>query len=221
MGVLDDREIAARVKRALLNHTQSSGLDVHVECQDGVVQLSGAVDVLADRQQAEYIAGRVSGVRGVSNGLTVAMDGNVSDEHLRQEVGKKLGTSDLARGVGAEVRGGRVTLLGRVDNLAQAREAFRLASGTRGVREVCSDIRLDAGAPNDVAVVNAVEQALTEAGLDAAHIDTMAEDNQVTLRGWVDHAGQKSRAEQVVSELDGVRAVENELGLRQPEEVEG
>lgn len=118
------------MKQALLRRTESSGLDVHVECQDGVIQLSGIVDVLADRQQAEAIARDVPGVRDIRNGLTVAMDGAMTDEHIREEVNRRLART----GLGAEVDVGRVTLLGRVDNLADAREAYRIASGTRGVR---------------------------------------------------------------------------------------
>jgi len=204
----------ARVKQELLRRTESSGLDVHVECQDGVIQLSGIVDVLADRQQAEAIARDVPGVRSIENGITVAMDGPMTDEHIREEVNRRLART----GLGAEVDGGRVTLMGRVDNLAEARQAYRIASGTRGVRDVRSEVRLESAAPDDVAVNNAVEEVLREAGLDAVHIDTTVRDNRVTLSGWVDRAEERREAEDAVSEVDGVRAINNELGLRQSAE---
>lgn len=213
-GNLNDRELAARVKQALLQQTESSGIDVRVECQDGVIQLSGIVDVLADRQQAEAIARDDPGVRSVENGITVAMDGQVTDEHIRKEVNRRL----ARMGLGAEVDGGRVTLIGRVDNLAEARQAYRIASGTRGVRDVRSQVRLESAAPDDVAVNNAVEEVLREAGLDAVHIDTTVRDNRVTLSGWVDRAEERREAEDAVSEVDGVRAINNELGLRQSAE---
>lgn len=170
--------------------------------------------MLADRQQAEAITRGVPGVRDVENGLTVAMDGAMTDEHIREEVNRHLART----GLGAQVDGGRVTLVGRVDNLADARQAYRIASGTRGVREVRSEVHLDKDTPDDVAVNNAVEEVLHQAGLDSVHIDTTVRDNRVTLSGWVDRAEDREAAEDAVSQVDGVRAIDHQLGLRQSAE---
>lgn len=214
---MDDQEITARVQRALNRSTESAGIDVKVETQNGIVQLSGVVDVLSQRQQAEEVARQVQGVRGVANGVTVAMDGEIADEHIREELGSKLNSGET-RGIGAEVRRGRVTLVGRVDNLSQAEEAYRAASGTRGVREVRSELHLAADTPGDVAVVNRTKDVLTAAGFAARHIAAAAEDGRVTLTGWVDTNEERQAAEAVISGVDGVRAVDNELGVRQGHE---
>lgn len=216
-SALSDKELKNRVKQALLDNTESAGIDVHVDVNEGVVQLSGIVDVLSHRQQAEVIARGVEGVHEVKNGITVAMDGDVADEAIESALRGELGGNRLTRGIGIDVVRGRVTLLGRVDNLAQAREAYRLASGTRGVREVASELRLDEAAPDDATVVNWVEQTLKDAGLDERHIDTAAENGRLRLSGWVDNPSQRQLVEDLASKVDGVRAVDNELDLRSGE----
>ncbi|MHB9145615.1 MAG: BON domain-containing protein [Symbiobacteriia bacterium] len=129
-----------------------AGIDVKVDVKQGVVQLVGIVDVLSHRQQAEEIARSMTGVHGVENGITVAMDGDVADEAIE--------------------------------------------------------------AADDATVVNRVEQALKDAGLNGRHIDTAAEGGRLRLSGSVDTSSQREQAEHPAAEANGVRAVANELDLR-------
>jgi hyperosmotically inducible protein len=65
----DDTWITAKVKAVLLNDDFLSGLEIHVQTRDGVVQLSGFVRKPEQIGRAIYIASRVEGVKQVQNDL--------------------------------------------------------------------------------------------------------------------------------------------------------
>ncbi|MCW5620302.1 MAG: BON domain-containing protein [Burkholderiales bacterium] len=68
---VDDGVVTARVKTALLQDKDVSGLAVNVDTYRGVVQLSGFVDNQNQVDKAASIAEQVPGVVSVKNGLRV------------------------------------------------------------------------------------------------------------------------------------------------------
>ncbi len=68
---LDDATITAKVKAALLQAPDVKGLDVGVETDKAVVQLSGFVASQAQIDKAVEVAKGVRGVREVQNKMSV------------------------------------------------------------------------------------------------------------------------------------------------------
>jgi len=68
---LDDATITTKVKAALLQAPDAKSLDVRVETDKGVVQLSGFVASQAQIDKAVEVAKGVSGVREVQNKMSV------------------------------------------------------------------------------------------------------------------------------------------------------
>lgn len=68
---VDDSAITAKVKAAILQDPALKSLQISVKTYKGVVQLSGFVDSKDMVERAGKVAGQVSGVRDVKNGLTV------------------------------------------------------------------------------------------------------------------------------------------------------
>ncbi len=68
---MDDGALTAKVKTALLQDKDVSGLAVNVNSYRGVVQLTGFVDDDSQRSKAESIAKEVSGVESVKNDLQI------------------------------------------------------------------------------------------------------------------------------------------------------
>ena len=64
----DDKAITAKVKTALLNDDQVSGLAIQVETHKGVLQLSGFADSYAEAQRAEELAVK-AGAKNVKNDI--------------------------------------------------------------------------------------------------------------------------------------------------------
>ena len=69
--VIDDSEITAKVKAAILAEDGLKTLQISVETLKGVVSLSGSVDTMAKSETAKSLAGAVSGVKEVKNNLVV------------------------------------------------------------------------------------------------------------------------------------------------------
>lgn len=69
-----DAWITTKVKSALLADQATSGLDVKVETQDGVVQLSGFVGSETEKQRAETVAQGIEGVKKVKNDIRLKAD---------------------------------------------------------------------------------------------------------------------------------------------------
>ena len=67
-----DAAITQRVESALANDPFLRAMQIHVETQDGVVNLSGFVRSLEDASKAGELARGVRGVKAVRNGLRVA-----------------------------------------------------------------------------------------------------------------------------------------------------
>lgn len=68
---IDDTVLTTRVKTALLNDSNVSGLSVNVESFRGTVQLSGFVKTVAERNRAVQLARGIPGVRQVKNDILI------------------------------------------------------------------------------------------------------------------------------------------------------
>jgi hyperosmotically inducible protein len=68
---IDDAVLTGRIKAALANAKGVRVLDVQVETRQGVVQLSGFVDTVAEKEAALVAARQVSGVRELKDAIEV------------------------------------------------------------------------------------------------------------------------------------------------------
>jgi len=66
-----DTGITTQIKAKLVQSDMVSAPNVHVETQNGIVQMSGFVSSNAQVNEAERIARSVNGVKGVVNDLVV------------------------------------------------------------------------------------------------------------------------------------------------------
>ncbi len=68
---IDDSLVTMKIKTALFRDPKASGFQINVNTYRGIVQLSGFVDTLDQKQRAGELAGRVVGVQAVHNDLIV------------------------------------------------------------------------------------------------------------------------------------------------------
>lgn len=68
---IDDGVVTARVKTALLRDKVTPGTQIQVETFRGVVQLSGFVGTVAEKDHAAEVARTVPGVQKVVNNITL------------------------------------------------------------------------------------------------------------------------------------------------------
>ncbi len=68
---IDDTEITAKIKAAILAESGLKSLQISVDTVKGVVTLSGSVDTRSHSDMAKALAGAVSGVSRVRNELAI------------------------------------------------------------------------------------------------------------------------------------------------------
>jgi len=111
---------------------------------------------------------------------------------------------------------GAVTLSGIVDTLYAKQAAADDARHTIGVWRVDNQLRLRYRAfPPDNQVKAMIEDVLQrDAELDAFDIVVAVKDHHARLSGSVDSMGQKVRAENIVSQIEGVLTLDNRISVK-------
>ncbi len=157
-----DLSTSAAVKSRLLWNHSTSGLDINVTTENGVVTLEGLADSVEIRELAERLTADTNGVREVRNLLHVqpadirvvesgrlaaGLSGDLEFEALGDAwiTGKVKSLLLLTRGLAAtgievSTRDGQVHLSGEVESAAIKQDTTDRVRNVRGVRQV------DAGA---------------------------------------------------------------------------
>jgi len=138
-----DSWVALKTKLALIANSPTSGYDTDVDAKDGTVTLTGKVDTSEARSEAEQVARKVEGVRGVNNQLQVVPEAkrsevNAADEKIKDAIGKLMDTdTDLQNlSLSIDSNAGVVSLDGSVDTLDQLWKAAQVIRKVPGVKSV-------------------------------------------------------------------------------------
>ncbi|WP_129600199.1 BON domain-containing protein [Anaerophilus nitritogenes] len=203
------------IKDLLEEKMQASAMDINVFCRDGHVNLSGMVDVLAEKKMAENIVKKIQGPTKIENKITVAMDHNFTDKHMEKEVIQKLlGVSHLSS-VGVKIENGVANLLGYVHTLKDAHNALDVAASVRGIKDVVNNISIDSYNKYDDSTVNSyVTQALSTTNLSYKDIAHSVENGKLTLSGYVNNKNEMEIAKEISMGVEGVTKVINKLKVR-------
>ena len=140
-----DADLAAAVLNALKWDAAIPAGKLDVTVSKGWVTLKGEVEFGFERRDAERAVERLSGVKGVSNLITVKP--HLSPTDLKQNIEKALirNAETDARHITAEVQGSKVILRGTVSAYAEKKAAEDTAWSAPGVSEV--DNRITVSVP--------------------------------------------------------------------------
>ena len=215
-----DNQIQSTMTQKLASKSQF--VDVKASVEDGIVTLTGTVDLYQRKLDAEKTARKTANVQGVRDLITVAGP-NVPDAQLEQKLATKLryvrvgyeNTFDyFALGVKDEV----VTVEGQDRTGVGRDEAMADIANMPGVKDVIDNISIEPVSIFDdglrLRAMRAIyrDSVLSKYAADPAHpIRIIVTNGHVILYGTVDSKMDKEVAGIRANQLPGAFSVENKL----------
>jgi osmotically-inducible protein OsmY len=216
----NDSETQAAVQKAL-NSSRFKGIQASV--QNGVATLTGTVDLVATKINADQKVHHVKGVTAVRNDVEVA-GAEISDQQLQQKLQKAI-TYDLwgnvpiqFQAITVQVQNGVATVGGHAAGPVAAADAIAVVANTKGVKDVMDNIQVDPVSDFDDRIRAQEFRAiygyplLNQFAIDPEKpIRIQVANGHVTLYGTVDNQSQKNAAGIQANTVPGVFSVTNDL----------
>jgi len=137
-----DTDIAKAAVRAIRWHTELPQDTISVQVRDGWVTLEGTVDWNYQRERAADVVRPLTGLRGLTNTLTVAPRATSSDirDRIRNALEREVNRE--AKNLVIEIDGDTVRLSGVVHSWIERRNAERAAWSAPGITDVVNDLEV-------------------------------------------------------------------------------
>ena len=214
-----DSDIQGRVSQQLATKREFRNLEATTE--DGIVTLTGSVDLYQQKLDAAKKIRKAEKVQGVRNLIEVGS--NVPDAELATKLDRKLyfdriGYDNQFNFVTVSVEDGVATLSGETRTEVGRDSALAIANRMPGVKEVVNDIKVSpvSGFDDDIRVLamRAIynDPVLGRYATDpAAPIRILVSNGKLSLYGTVENAMDKQMAGIRANQVFGVFRVENNL----------
>jgi hyperosmotically inducible periplasmic protein len=215
-----DNQIQTAVTHKLSTKKQFQAVQSNVE--DGIVTLTGMVDLYQRKLDATKLARKTASVQGVRNLITVAGP-NIPDEQIEQKLARKLtyvraGYDNTFDYFALGVKDGVVTVEGQDRTGVGRSEALADIYNQPGVKDVVENITVEPTSIFDDGLrlwaARAIyrDPVLSKYAIDPAHpIRIIVENGHITLYGSVANAMDRQVAGLRANQLFGAFSVENKL----------
>jgi osmotically-inducible protein OsmY len=204
---------------------------IKVDSKDGVVSLTGTVAAASDKSLAEDTVASLPGVKSVNNELLVS--GEQPAEHSDTWITMKVKTALLfhrnvsATGTTVYTKDGVVTLQGEASNMAQKELTTEYAKDIDNVKSVKNDMTIaKTPAAPDASIGDKIDDAsitaevksslLSHHSTSALHTGVTTTDGVVTLSGIAQNDAEKSLVTKLVTDINGVTSVINNMTVAVP-----
>ncbi len=217
-----DNQIQTSVAQKLAKKRQFR--DVKSSVEDGIVTLTGTVDLYQRKLDAAKLARKTASVQGLRNLITVA-GANVPDEQLEQKLATKLtyvrtGFDSTFDYFALGVKDGVVTVEGQDRTGIGRDEAVADIANMPGVKDVIANISVEPASIFDdglrLRTARAIyrDPVLRKYAIDPARpIRIIVVNGHVTLYGAVDSTMDKTVAGLRAGQIFGAFSVENKLAV--------
>ncbi|MGB6132128.1 MAG: BON domain-containing protein [Acidobacteriaceae bacterium] len=205
-----------------LHGSQFKNVQVAVD-NNGIVTLSGTVDIYQAKVNAERKARHVAGNGAIRDEIQVAGP-ELSDQQLQEKVAKAINYGLIGyvpvafQAITVQAHNGAVLLGGHAAGPIAASDALAIAENVKGVKDLVDNIQVDPLSPMDdrirMAEFRAVYSSpfLSQYAIDPEKpIRIQVVNGHVTLYGVVDSEAQKNAAGIKANSVPGVFSVTNDI----------
>jgi hyperosmotically inducible protein len=216
-----DQQIQQTVSQKLHGAKQLQSVSSSVE--DGIVTLTGTVDIYQNKLDAAKKVKKLANVTGVRNDITVAGE-TVPDGQLQQKLAKKLAYDRVGyydntfNYLALDVKDGVVTLSGDTVWDVPKDSALAIVASTLGVKDVVNDVKVLPTSGFDDSIRARTARAIYRDSVlgryasDPVHpIRIVVDNGHVTLYGSVQSAMDKTIAGMRANAVPGAFSVDNKL----------
>lgn len=226
----DDR-IESSASKSYVFKTYLKDDSIKTESRNGMVTLTGTVTQESDRRLAQDTVESLPGVKSVDNQLTVT--GTIPPEHSDAWIGWKVKSALLfhrnvsATGTTVYVKDGIVTLQGESSSMAEKElttEYAKDVDNVKGVKNEMTIAKIPAvpsesmgGKIDDASITAQVKSSLlSHHSTSALATKVETTDGVVTLSGVAKNDAEKSLVTKLVTDIDGVTSVVNNMTIAVP-----
>jgi len=227
-----DSRIESSAGKSYVFRTYLKDDSIKTESQNGAVTLTGTVADSSHKSLAEDTVEGLPGVKSVNNQLVVKSEAPV--EHSDSWIGWKVKSALLfhrnvsASGTTVYVKDGIVTLQGEASSMAEKELTTEYARDVDNVKEVKNEMTIaKIPAVPDETMGNKIDDASITAEVKSSllsHHSTSAlntkvetTDGVVTLGGVARNGAEKSLVTKLVTDIDGVTSVINNMTIAAPQ----
>ena len=216
-----DQQIQQTVSQKMQSTKPLQSVSSSVE--DGIVTLTGTVNLYQDKLDAAKKVKKIANVSGVRNDIVVAGQ-NIPDAQLQQKLAKKLASDRVGyydntfNYLAIGVKDGVVTLNGDTVNDVPKDSAMAIVARTPGVKDVVNDVKVLPTSMFDdsirIRTARAIyrDTVLGRYATDPVHpIRIVVDNGHVTLYGSVQSAMDKTIAGTRAGSVPGAFSVDNKL----------
>jgi osmotically-inducible protein OsmY len=225
-----DDKIESSFKQTYVYKTYLKDDSISTDAKNGVVTLTGTVAEDSHKTLAQETVANLPGVTRVDDKLMTKAEAAAANADTW--IGRKVSLTLLfhrnvnARKTNVEVKDGVVTLKGVASSTAQMELTAEYAKDIEGVKEVKNEMTVAATAEptertagekiDDASIIAQVKTALSNhRSTQDIKIKIGARNGEVTLTGIAKNPAEKSLVTKLVSDIQGVTTVKNQLTVEE------
>jgi hyperosmotically inducible periplasmic protein len=230
-----DAWLGAQVKAELMMHPDVNAARTDVYVKKGEVTLGGQADSDAQRTLTAEYAKNVKGVKHVLNTMTVASAAPATPQQTAQGPDDATITANVKSALEADrstseinpsidTKNKIVIVHGVAENQAQKDLVTHIITGVTGVQHVVNEMTVAGVASNqpqatgqgvDDESITARAKTALDANASTTNLDVAVETNNgvVTVAGTADNQAQKELVTRILSDVNGVNGVDNEMTI--------
>jgi osmotically-inducible protein OsmY len=223
-----DARIESSFKQSYVYKTYLKDEHITITSKDGAVTLSGDVYNETHKPMAQDTAEALPGVKSVDNRIEVTGErpAESSDTWISMKVKSALLFHRNVSASGTEVylKDGNVTLKGEAANQAQKDLTTEYAKDVEGVKSVKNEMTVATTAPkldqtlgekiDDASITAQVKGSLlTHRSTSVLNTKVSTTDGVVTLGGTAKNAAEKDLVTKLVTDINGVKSVVNNMSI--------